>query len=202
MSELLRVIPEEIDPTFIDRFVATYQDVFIGAPYYERYTREQVMDKVWTPNTTSGVVVLALEEQQVFGFGCARPVRDAPEDVKDYLTSAGSNELGLDLSSAWYMAELGVLPAYRGAGIGSLLVGRRLMEMKAEGVEAYVLRTAAEGSNSIGIYRRLGARRLEGIQDVGDSDEVVVNGSQSTERVYLYGACDTALATLALEGSL
>jgi ribosomal protein S18 acetylase RimI-like enzyme len=94
------------------------------------------------------------------------------------------------------MSELGVLNCYRGRGVGTALVGQKLAHILLCGGRHYTLRTAAEGSRSRNIYESIGSVVIPGRQDVSSSEQVLVNKSQSRERVYLYGNCSTALARI------
>lgn len=187
------------NPSWIERegFVSAYQQAFSGPPYFERYTREEVLAETWEPHLRDGMIVLATLDNVVVGFGCAMPLEKSPADVQDFMAQSIANgSYRADLKKAWYMSEVGVLEHYRGHGIGTALVKHRLLNIQHRGDTHYVLRTAAQGSNSIRIYERLGASTLPNLQDVSASDQVTTNGSQSTERVYLHGDCESALRQL------
>lgn len=188
------------DQTSIDGFVEAYKEAFGGAPYFENYSTEEVMQEIWQPHIEDGIVVLATEtdQDQVVGFGCAVPLRKAPDDIQECIDSANMEGVAdIDAERSWYMSELGVLEAFRGRGIGYNLVKHRLQIIKDRGDTQYVFRTAAEGSNSIHLYRKIGAQLLPRSQDISESDQVTVNGSQSTSRVYLFGECEVALSIVA-----
>lgn len=180
-------------------FIRAYQEAFGGDPYFETYSPEEVLEDVWYPHLKDGIIVLALDGEDVVGFGCAVPVLRSPLDVREFLMRhQGQGSFSADLSRAWYMSELGVLASYRRRGIGYSLVRHRLAEIGHRGDTHYVFRTAADGSNSIHLYRKIGAIELADLQDVSVSDQVQVNGSQSTERIYLHGGCESALRELAM----
>lgn len=182
-------------------FVRAYQEAFGGPPYFETYSSEEVMEDVWLPHAKDGITVLALEDDHVVGFGCAMPVLNSPTEVKDFLMRhQETDSLPINLSHAWYMSELGVVASRRQRGIGYALVKHRLSAIGYRGGSHYVFRTAADGSNSIHLYRKIGAIEIADLQDVSISDQVQVNGSQSTTRIYLYGGCASALRELAILG--
>ncbi len=185
-------------------FVAAYKEAFGGPPYNEVYTDEQVIGEVWNPHLERGIVVLALDADVVVGFGCAKPIRLAPQDVQDFLAERQrAGVFPVNLHNLWYMSEIGVLNRYRGQGIGLQLVRHRLIWINERGMTHkldggnFVMRTAVRDSNSVRIYSSIGAKQLPGLQDVSDSDQVLVNKSQSNERVYLFGSCDLALWKIA-----
>lgn len=178
-------------------FVRAYQEAFGGPPYFESYSEQDVLDEVWFPHLQDGIIILALDDELVIGFGCALPLTKAPADVATFLAErTEETELPTDLSKVWYMSELGVLESYRRRGIGYSLVRHRLLTINHRGGTHYAFRTAAVGSNSIHLYRKVGARELTELQDVSTSEQVVVNGSHSTARVYLHGDCESALRAL------
>lgn len=178
-------------------FVATYQEAFGGAPYFEHYTAQEVLDDIWWPHVSQGLVILALHQGRVVGFGCAMPLDSAPDDIQEFLQAhLASGEFQAESGRTWYMSEMGVLEPYRRHGIGYALVRERLAIVQQVGGTHYVLRTAAEGSNSAHMYRRIGATVLTTPQDVSESDQVQINRSQSTKRIFLLGTCAEALRAL------
>lgn len=178
-------------------FIAAYRSTFGGAPYYESYSSEEVFTKIWEPHITRGIVILALQAQRVIGFGCCIPLFDAPTDVQVFLRERQTAyEFTGNFTSTWYMSELGVLEPFRRRGIGRGLNREQLSIIQQIGGTQYVLRTAAVGSNSVHLYQKLGATELTNSQDVSALDQVQVNQSQSTKRIYLHGSCVDALAQL------
>lgn len=174
-----------------------YKEVFSGPPYYEHYTTEEIIEKVWLPHLTEGLIVIAHSDGNVMGFGCAKPAV-AEEEVSGFLKSKLSQGLlTVPIDSMWYMSELGVLDTYRKRGIGMALIARRILLIAGKGIPYYVMRTAAQGSHSQRLYESIGARKILGLQDVSGSDQVIENRSLSTERIYLYGECQEAIANIA-----
>lgn len=179
-------------------FIIAYKEAFGGHPYYETYTDEDVVESVWNPHRSDGIIVLALDDYNVVGFGCAKPVRSSPEEIQEFLrASHQGGSLLVQPDGMWYMSELGVCASHRGHGIGYALTRHRLSRISELGDTHYVMRTAAEGSNSLHLYRNIGSLELPGRQNVSDSDQVTVNKSQSRERIYLYGECLDAIAKIA-----
>lgn len=192
---MIRYVPvdEQTLKTDRDGFIAAYKEAFGGPPYFEKYTSEEVLDEVWYPHLQDGMTILALDGTKVVGFGCALPLDKSPTDVQEFLKTLDTEVFPADFNHTWYMSELGVLESYRGRGIGYSLVKQRMLSINHRGDTHYVFRTAASGSNSIHLYRKVGAIELPVLQDVSVSDQVVINGSQSAARVYLYGDCESAL---------
>lgn len=182
-----------------DGFVATYKQVFGGPPYNEVYTDEQVRRDVWLPHVQNGIIILAVYAGRIIGFGCGLFFECAPEEIRSYLISAKNFGVVIpDFSDTWYPSELGVMDNCRRRGIGTQLIGHVLAGILLRGNHYYMMRTAAEGSNSRHIFESIGSGLIPGVQDVSKSNQVTVNKSQSTERVYLYGHCAHGLAKIFL----
>lgn len=178
-------------------FVQLYKEAFGGPPYYETYTDEEVLSDAWHPHLKDGVIILAVSSDLVVGFGCAKPVTSSPDDVRDFLREKQRDGyLPVDSSAMWYMSELGVRIDHRGRGLGYALVKQRLLRIQSLGGTHYVMRTAAEGSNSFRLYKNIGALEIPGLQNVAESAQVQLNKSQSDSRIYLYGECAQAIAKI------
>lgn len=178
-------------------FIAVYKEAFGGPPYNEVYSDAQVVDDAWLPHLQNGVIVLAVCDEEVIGFGCCIPVEHAPEDILSYLLDSKRIGAGVpDIADTWYISELGVLLNHRRRGIGTQLIGQSLAEILLNGNQYYVMRTAANSSNSRHIFEMIGATLIPGLQDVSDSEQVKINQSQSAQRIYLYGSCAHGLETV------
>ncbi|HAZ17110.1 MAG: hypothetical protein A3H59_01340 [Candidatus Jacksonbacteria bacterium RIFCSPLOWO2_02_FULL_43_9] len=172
-------IQEESLPHHRKGFVDLYKEAFGEAPYFETYDEEDIIRDVWNPHLIDGCIVLATDDMEVIGLGCALSVHKASE-IHTFLCSLPS--LPFPIETTVYISELAVNKKYRRHGIGTRLVSAMLDWARRNGFTHYVMRTASEGSNSIGLFRRLGACDIpQGIQHLQN-----VN-SASISRVYLYG---------------
>ncbi len=172
---------------YLPGFIQVYKEVFAGPPYFEVYSDDQVEQTVWHNHLTKGCIFLALDKTKVVGLGCSIPLNNIKpgepnRDVYDFLSEAPN--LPFSLGDTCYMSEVAVLLDYRNQGIGRELVRRRLSWAKKQGINNYVMRTASEGSNSLGIYLKLGAKEINGLKQ--DISEVGIE-SASKYRIYLYG---------------
>ncbi len=199
MIRIERVIPGVLSNIDVTEFIRAYQEAFGGPPYYETYSDQEVLETVWEPHLRDGVIILAKDNHHVVGFGCSIPLLKAPDDVQGYLRERhadGSLPEEFDPANTWYMSELGVLEAYRRQGLAYELVRHRLTSVNHGGATHYVMRTAAEGSNSRHLYEQVGSRPLAFEQDMSDNAQVTANGSHSTSRVYLFGSSRDALRAI------
>ncbi|WP_157247110.1 GNAT family N-acetyltransferase [Nonomuraea typhae] len=104
------------------------------------------------------VAVLAVEEGRPCGFGTAwRTPAPFPRDRSygELLAALGPEEVKRSLIGALEVDELAVAPHARGRG----LAGRLLAELCAGEPRCWLL-TSAEAPDAVGLYERLGWRRL------------------------------------------
>jgi ribosomal protein S18 acetylase RimI-like enzyme len=64
--------------------------------------------------------------------------------------------------------NVGVIPAYRGQGLGRALVGRALMGFREQGVEKVYLEVTAENIAAVRLYRSMGFHRIKTLYKVVD----------------------------------
>ena len=180
------------DPEQLKGFIHVYQQAFNEPPYEEPYektgnTVENVTQHVWDPHLRDGCIVLALHDNQVVGLGCSVPINLWSHDkgFQEFITQEAA-KLPDAIPQICFMSEVCVLREFRRRGIGSRLVLDRVAWAKTKGFSHYMMRTAEEGSNSKGMYLKLGAWQVPNlIQDVSNhADEV---GSASKRRIFLAG---------------
>lgn len=167
-------------------FAELYQAAFAEPPYFEGYTVDDVINKVWLPHIMGNhCVVVALYDGEIIGLGCAHAADDDLSTIGAFLqeVESGGTAVPFPLPKTIYMSELAVSRSARGLGIGTSLVKRRLLWGAKNGFTHYCMRTAAEGSNSRGLYERLGASVAPFTQDVRNEGVE----SQSESRIILYG---------------
>ncbi len=167
-----------------DGFASVYAAAFGEAPYFEVYTRDEVVENVWLPHIPHCVVTASVSGE-VVGLGCAHPVLLPISSIGAFLQQeiASGVHVPFPLPSTLYMSELAVLSTHRGHGIGRALIEARLEWARRNGFSHYCMRTAAIGSNSRHLYESLGAQLAPSVQNV-ESESVE---SKSKERIYLYG---------------
>lgn len=164
-------------------FVEVYKDVFAGYPYCETYTDDDVINEVWLPHVSRGIMTLALLNSDVIGFGCAMPIELAPIDVQNFVSEQQALKQLPD-KKVWYFSELGVRGAFRRKGVGTILVQHRIQVISAMENDPVcgIMRTAAMGSNSAGIYRELGWHQLARREILSQTP----HGSKSASRVFFF----------------
>ena len=180
-------IGPENEALYFKGFVQVYQEAFSGPPYFEEYDEEMVANLAWKPHRLSGCIVLALDGEKTVGLGCCLPLARVTANCPNsffLLSLRRRAELPFQALEACYMTELAVLPEYRKRGIGTELVRRRLDWAKEQGIKYYLMRTAAEGSNSLSLYSRLGAKIVPNLEQDMSKDGV---STASQKRIFLFG---------------
>lgn len=149
-------------------FAGVYQTVFAEAPYNERFypSEAQAVLRAHLESPDSIVLIAVKGIAQVVGFGLALPVMSRA-DVTRELRGL------LPVRRSMYLSELGVLPRYRGSGLGRQLVQLRLQLIDKQRFDHVTLRTSASrdgaysmfmqlGFVDMGVYMEVRSRRTEG----------------------------------------
>lgn len=173
-------------------FVDVYREVFGGAPYFEPYAPEQVIEQVWEPLVPECVFV-AQDGERVVALGCAHArLANINGEIRDFLLAQPELSEMFDPARTVHMAELAVRVSHRKQGIASRLIRIRLEWALAQGNEWYEMCTDADFSMSRPLYERIGARLAPFTQDISGPENV----SASVRRIFLYGRIDEAIRRL------
>lgn len=182
-SELsYRLVPIESDAErsrWRAEFVGAYQTVFQRAPYFERFTPDECAGIWQRLTTTPGNITLiaATPEDRIVGFGIAIPLRFQP-DIARELTGL------VTAPDTVYFAELGVLPQFRGLGVGKSLVRARMERIDQARFTSVVLRASASRDGDFNLYSAMGFNEVGVVQDVS---HLRVDGRVTTDRrVFLH----------------
>lgn len=170
---------------YLQGFIDVYKEAFGGAPYFESYTDEQVIQDVVNPHLDQGVIFLALSGDEVVSLSAAIP-SFYEKKMYNFLNKPEFKEsIYFDLDNILYMSELATKLFYRGLGFGKKLILSRLDFARENGYDGVIMRTAKEGSNSKNLYLSLGGKILDGIvQNVSDNPDEVESASH--QRIYIY----------------
>ncbi len=165
---LERVVTPEESRRWREAFVRIYPEIFSGEPYNESISDEEAA-ATWDFLTRAKehITILALtNDDQLAGFGIAIPVA-ATRLVAAKLAGLVPHK------HTYYLAELGILPMWRGRGLGRALVHERIKRMDTKRYSHVVLRVSGErnpsydlytsmGFEDMGVYMEVKARRLDG----------------------------------------
>ncbi len=150
-------------------FAEAYRQIWAEPPYNEEFTLEEagrvLLDHAAMPEN---VTLLAIDaDDAVVGFGIGVPAR-CRSDIAQSLSGL------VPTAHSFYLAELGVVQAHRGKGLGKLLVRLRIAQVDSERYTHVVLRTSAErdasyqmymsmGFDDMGVYMEVPSRRVGGL---------------------------------------
>lgn len=154
-------------------FIGTYQTVFSSFPYFERfYPSEAEGTYRWLTSAEGNITLVATRgETQVVGFGAAIPLTAKP-GVAAHLTGL------VPPKHTFYLAELGVLEAYRGRRLGRTMVRERL-KLIPEQYQHVVLRVSMNHTPSGEMYKAMGFEEMGVYQDVS---AMRTDGKVTTDR--------------------
>lgn len=177
-----RLVPIETDAQkarWRADFIGAYQTVFQRSPYFERFTPAEA-DGIWRRLTTTPgniTLIAATPKDRIVGFGSAIPLRFQRDVAQELSGLVGTAE-------TFYFAELGVLPEFRGLGVGRALVRARLERIPYDRFSAVVLRASASRDGNFALYSAMGFDEMGVTQDVPN---LRVDGRVTTDRrVFLH----------------
>jgi GNAT superfamily N-acetyltransferase len=173
---------KSLDDPRVEGFIKVYKDAFSGPPYFENYTDEYVRDKILAPHIPFWAGIASTDEG-VIGLCCVHPF-DEPVSLEatDYVRAQPKEQTPIDLSISVYGSEFATSSNVRKLGVGGALMCRAFRWAHENGYPYAIMRTAADGSNSVRMLVRAGGVMLPYVQEVGDKGI----GSKSDKRVWLY----------------
>ena len=141
--------PAQAEP-YRTAFAGAYQDIFSQPPYNERFYPSEAAGVLMAYlQVPENITLLAIKGSKVVGFGIGMPLRYKVEVARE-LTGL------LPINQTFYLAELGVLEAWRGGGLGRALVLERLRLVDRQRYSLATLRTSAIRNASYELYIRMG----------------------------------------------
>ena len=157
-------------------FISVYKKAFAGAPYFESFKNEEVMEVMKElVFSEGGICLVMLLGDKVIGISGGYGLHNESEIsvlFKDRFPDTKPEDV-------FYFAELAVNEEHRRKGYGSMLVDARIKYMN-ENFKAGLQRTQAKGSNSLNLYLERGFAQVPGmIQKV----ETYVQSDEGREKV-------------------
>jgi ribosomal protein S18 acetylase RimI-like enzyme len=156
------------------RFIDCYRIIFRAHPYFEDISDEQA-GYSWDYLTgwQGQITLLAItDNEEVAGFGIAVPLT-ATRLVAAELAGLVPHK------HTYYLAELGVVEAFRGRGLGRVLINERIKLMDPKRYSHIVLRVSAERHFSTDLYESMGFVDMGVYMDVSNRR---VDGTVSNDR--------------------
>lgn len=161
-------------------YIELYKEIFSKAPYFEIFTDKEAEEVYQLSLLNSTISLLAIKDNKIIGFALGIQLSIHNDEKFKTLISEYFN-----LDKVLYNAELGVLPKYRGLGIGSKLVEKRVLFAKDMGYETICMRTKKKGSMSISLYQKLGFKILEGVEEISTTKKNILLNELDV-RIILY----------------
>ena len=159
-------------------FIAAYQIVFRGEPYFEDVSPDHARFVYREITRSADAICLICEDMEgkVAGFAMALPLV--------VFRSVASILAGLvPAKHTYYLAELGVVPEYRGRGLGRVLIMERIKRMDPNLYSHVVLRMTERRGDSWALYSDMGFENM-GVS-MGVSAKRVDGQVRSDRRVFL-----------------
>lgn len=142
-------------------FVGTYQTVFSGFPYFERFYPSEALGVYERLVSLDDNITLVATRgsSQVVALAAATPLSTMPS-VANFLAGL------VPTAHTFYLAELGVLERFRGLGLGRALVRERLRLIDEDRYSHVVLRTSVSHTPSGEMYKAMGFEEMGVDQEV------------------------------------
>jgi ribosomal protein S18 acetylase RimI-like enzyme len=155
-------------------FIGAYQTVFTGFPYFERWYPSEAEGVYQRLTSFEGNITLVATrgDSQIVGFGIGIPIV-GNRAVANHLTGL------VPLKHTFYLAELGVLEAWRAKGVGRTLVRERLRLIDERRFSHVVLRVSMNHSPSSEMYKAMGFEEMGVYMDVS---AMRTDGKVTTDR--------------------
>ncbi|MBN2800989.1 MAG: GNAT family N-acetyltransferase [Deltaproteobacteria bacterium] len=171
--EIHRITDQDLVSRWRPGFIGAYQTIFAAEPYRERFYPSEA-DSTWRKltGTPGHITLVATQDDRLIGFAIAVPLH-TQRSVMRVLGGLVPPHHTL------YMAELGVLEAWRERGVATALIRRRFELMDQDRYSHVVTRVPATKSIAYDRYRR------QGLEDMGVYMDVTsrrVDGSISSDR--------------------
>ena len=152
---------------YITSCALAYREVFSNPPYNEEFQLSEaeaiLQHHIQIPEQ---MTFLAVNKEDVIGFGLACPVQSYPEITRQIRGL-------LPMKYTYYFVELGVTSAWRRKGIGRHLTEAQLEAIDGDRYQHILLRTSyhqdasyqmytSMGFEDMGVYSEISARRIDG----------------------------------------
>lgn len=162
---------EQLKYEFKNGFVDLFDECFNAAPYFLKYSDEELWNMFFN-HFKYGFVLFAYDEDgKLVGFAGSR------ELAKDEYVDNDIKAHFHDIENYWYHSDVGVCKAQRGNGLAQLLL-KETIHCIPEGKEI-IMRTKEDNEASINLHSKMGFHPL-GLKQKGNS-----NGVENDIRIYM-----------------
>ena len=164
----------ELEYAFANGFIDLFDECFNTAPYFLKYSDEELF-KIYADHYKTGFVLFAYDEDnKMIGFAGSRPILDdeyVADDVKSFFDNP---------EDYLYHSELGVANIHRGKRIAQILLKESIDHSP---VDMIVMRTKDDNEPSIKLHKKMGFEPLGVTQVIKRQD---TNGDEIVDkRIYM-----------------
>lgn len=172
--------PATLDACLEAGLAKLYQDVFAEAPYFEKFTIDEIKDDFQACLRDRGNILVARDPAKDFApvaFISAVP-------LKSKFNLAAAVVPHVDPAKAAYLAEDGVAPAYRCKGLSSNMKKLLMEACSLEGFTQMLIRTSQSSYNQINSINKTGGTVIPGL--IQDVDSTRLDGTVTSDKRALY----------------
>lgn len=165
---------EELEDIFKNGFIDLFDECFNAAPYYLKYSDEELF-KIYADHLKTGFVLIAYDNNdKMIGFAGSRPILE-DEYVADDVKLIFDNP-----ENYLYHSDLGVAIAHRGKKIAQKLLAESI---DCSQHRMIVMRTKDDNEASINLHKKMGFEVLGATQLIKRQD---TNGDEIIDkRIYM-----------------
>ena len=158
----------ELKDAFANGFIDLFDECFNGAPYFLKYSDEELF-KIYADHFKTGFVLFSYLDGKMVGFAGSRPLLEDEYIVDDVKTKFPNPE------EYFYHSDLGVSKTQRGKGTAQMLIKETI---RLSPTRYVLMRTKDDNRASIDLHLKMGFTHT-GISQKG-------NGSAENDtRIYL-----------------
>jgi len=154
----------ELQSAFQNGFIDLFDECFNTAPYFLKYSDEELFN-IYEDHFKTGFVLFAYLDGEMVGFAGSRPLLEdeyVADDIKAFLDNP---------EDYYYHSDLGVSRAQRGKGLARTLIAETIAHTP---VGKIIMRTKEDNAPSIDLHIKMGfvpieaAQTIKGVNSLGD----------------------------------
>ncbi len=160
----------------LDDLAKLYIQVFLEAPYFEKYEFEEVCKEFTIYSKYHTILIIYDEKVSGFIFLKSGSELNKPTEIKDALQKY------INLENSVYIDEFAICNNYRGQGVGS-----KIMEIILEQYKSYdlFLRTNLVNNNSVLKFYKKFNFEITPITEIVETESAITQTKQMDTRVYM-----------------
>lgn len=164
-----------------NQFLEFYTDIFSKAPFYEKFTKDEVIGVYDESSKEECIIYCAIDLScnKIIAFGAGKPVINCDSKMRAIFLNY------FPVNQGFYNSDVATDEQYRGKGIGAKLIDLRIEFARNAGYKYSVLRVAKENSMSAPLYLKRGFKKMKEEMLVSQP-RVNKNISEQENRIFLW----------------